>query len=118
MVSIEIIPSVTGKSVFYTAISTEHTICTLHGTQMELEEIRDILDHLELSPAAHLPAGTNRIDAKAGPPERGGACFDKIEFGFDYRITLVRTSSAMMASKSARDMAPWSSPERRRRETV
>ena len=49
VVSIEIIPSVTGKSVFYTAISTEHTICTLHGTQMELEEIRDILDHLELS---------------------------------------------------------------------
>lgn len=37
VVSIEIIPSVTGKSVFYTAISTEHTICTLHGTQMELE---------------------------------------------------------------------------------
>ena len=49
VVSIEIIPSVTGKSVFYTAISTEHTLCTLHGTQMELEEIRDILDHLELS---------------------------------------------------------------------
>ena len=49
VVSIEIIPSVTGKSVFYTAISTEHTLCTLHGTQMELEESRDILDHLELS---------------------------------------------------------------------
>ncbi len=118
VVSIEIIPSVTGKSVFYTAISTEHT--TLH-TPRHPDGAGGDPGHPGppgAVPAAHLPAGTNRIDAKAGPPERRGACFDKIEFGFDYRITLVRTSSAMMASKPARDMAPWSSPERRRRETV